>query len=133
MRYDWTDETVAALGRMWTDEGMTFEAIAAVLGVSRATVAGKVRRLGLNGHGAREAKGGWHSQTRNSRGARASVVFPEKGGCLWADGDPRARGFTFCGAPSAAGRVYCADHAARVYLRPANGNKSFVEPRAAGF
>lgn len=36
--------------------------------------------------------------------------------CRWPLGDPRERGFRFCGAPATPGRSYCGPHLRRAYV-----------------
>lgn len=36
--------------------------------------------------------------------------------CCWPIGEPRTKSFRFCGAPSAPGRPYCAEHCAVAYV-----------------
>lgn len=42
--------------------------------------------------------------------------------CVWPDGDPKAKGFRFCGAPAELGRPYCQNHCARAYDRRATAD-----------
>lgn len=49
VQFDWTDERIAELTRMWVEEEMSYADIAAVFGITRNAVTGKVDRLGLTG------------------------------------------------------------------------------------
>ena len=63
------------------------------------------------------------SKPEESRQEKKSVVFNisrhpgaeqmlkiEKGCCLWPIGDPRDKGFRFCGKPAIPGSAYCEEH-----------------------
>lgn len=43
--------------------------------------------------------------------------FPAPRQCEWPHGTPGEPGFRFCGAPSDAGKPYCAKHCARAYTK----------------
>ncbi|MFN3511895.1 MAG: GcrA family cell cycle regulator [Phenylobacterium sp.] len=133
----WTRERVDALARLWRG-GLSAAQIAAALGgVTRNAVIGKIHRLGLNG-GPKAARPGTRraSPVRRSDGGRRGpapvrppppriVAAPEDPGlatvltvaahaCRWPIGDPLAAGFTLCGRPAARG-AYCDGHAAQAY------------------
>ncbi|WP_049758227.1 GcrA family cell cycle regulator [Phenylobacterium zucineum] len=135
----WTRERVIALTRLWCD-GLSAAQIAAALGgVTRNAVLGKVHRLGLSGRerparpGARRAPGPPRRPVRAPRRPaparpllRSAAPPPEGPGlatvltvgahtCRWPVGDPLAPGFTLCGRPAVRG-AYCEGHAARAYL-----------------
>jgi hypothetical protein len=38
--------------------------------------------------------------------------------CCWPIGNPGETGFRFCGTSTSAGRVYCAEHAAKAFAKP---------------
>jgi GcrA cell cycle regulator len=71
------------------------------------------------------------SRHASRRSARAAAARKEEDGpaetaearrvgpsCCWPVGDPRSRDFHFCGAEAVRGKSYCADHAARAYVKP---------------
>jgi GcrA cell cycle regulator len=144
----WTDERIEALKRLWCIEGLSTTQIAAELGggITRNAVIGKVNRLGLiqaskipDKFKARKKKKASGSRPREQSPwaarwtipieplpltkaaddvARKALADLENHECRFPVGDPRDPGFGFCAAERAPGRPYCADHAARAYVRP---------------
>lgn len=140
----WTEERVELLGRLW-GEGLSASQIAAALGggVTRNAVIGKVHRLGLAGRAksgqpapARPAKPrpaleaplgaaaenvGFHAPARRQADAlipvseRVTILELRETMCRWPLGDPTSADFGFCGARSATGLPYCADHCGIAY------------------
>jgi GcrA cell cycle regulator len=140
----WTPERIAQL-RSCIGNGMTCSQIAAVIGVSRNAVIGKIHRLGLSsgrpaGAGARVS---CPPRARHPRGptqrrllrlayARApldeilsgvvvisthpcSLIDIDAHQCRWPIGDPASTHFLFCGNDSIAGFAYCVGHARMAY------------------
>ncbi len=142
---NWTDDRVEHLKCLW-QEGLSASQVAAALGgVTRNAVIGKVHRLGLAGRGD-------NSQTirprvsrapRPSRSVQTAVVLVEvdplpladgsfatmqtidKPMCRWPIGDPMKADFHFCGQPHKEGSPYCEVHAARAH-RPSSKAKAGV-------
>jgi len=134
----WSDDRITALRTLWR-EGQSSPQIAAALGgVTRNAVIGKIHRLGLSGRAApstpaRAPRGSVEGSSQPPRAAGSSprrrgavpppfppMVAPEGPGliadmallrahaCKWPIGDPKAADFSFCGR-FAAGR-YCLNH-----------------------
>jgi GcrA cell cycle regulator len=133
----WNDERVDLLKQLWAD-GLPANKIAVKLGgVTRNAVIGKVHRLGLAGRKTTSRSPRRTSPRRTDTG-RVSVFKPAPplrsypapsddlpqtpalmlsvvqltgSTCHWPIGDPRAKGFGFCGASVVAGgQPYCATH-----------------------
>ena len=139
----WTDARIAQLTCMWS-EGLSASRIAAALGgVSRSAVCGKVDRLGLTRTGgprkARRARTAEPRQRTDRRAsarpnakpsARAVFVIPlaqrrtfmelTEDTCRWPVGDPAAPDFFFCGGQPVVGFPYCAHHRRLAYQPPAD-------------
>ncbi|MFA7429502.1 MAG: GcrA family cell cycle regulator [Rhodospirillaceae bacterium] len=133
----WTDERIEELKSLWS-EGLTTGEIGKRLGVSKNAVVGKAHRLGLKGRPSpiKRAATGAPAKPPRAKPAEAkqppakirSVVDLSAHTCRWPIGDPREPGFHFCGAPSAPGKPYCAEHAAIAYV---GSNKSSREETVA--
>ena len=137
----WTDERVCELRRLWVDERKSAGICAAELGVTRSTLLGKVRRLGLQRKGEQSTVVLTRVYVRKERRAaedaspapatqskapciKAVEVPPASGlrlveltncSCRWPRGEPHLDSFRFCGreeADMAARRPYCDEHAA---------------------
>lgn len=85
MMHDWTDERIDMLKTMWQVEGKTASKCAAVLGVTRNAVIGKVHRLGLERRTKSSAPKGKNGSAGKYRGvvvaarrARAAKAAPPK-------------------------------------------------------
>ena len=85
MMHDWTDERIELLTTMWQVEGKTASKCAALLGVTRNAVIGKVHRLGLEQRGKSSAPKGKNGSAGKYRGvvaaarrARAANAAPPK-------------------------------------------------------
>jgi GcrA cell cycle regulator len=106
MEGTWTQERIEQLKLLW-DEGVTTAEIGRRIGVSKNAVIGKVHRIGLVPRIVKEAA----APRRN--------VFDFTGPvCMWPIGHPNDADFHFCGGRPAAGKPYCAEHAAKAYVRP---------------
>ncbi len=120
----WTDERVSLLKKMW-GEGRTAKEIAEALGngVTRNAVIGKAHRLSLS---ARVSP-----IQQNKKQVKAPVIndnVQKKDGiqlkdlkdsmCRWPHGDPKEKGFHFCGAKCVPNLPYCLEHAKIAYQAP---------------
>lgn len=102
----WTAERIDQLKLLW-EEGVTTAEIGRRIGVSKNAVVGKVHRIGLLPRVVKEAP----PPRRN--------VFDFAGpACMWPIGHPTDDDFHFCGGRPSAGKPYCAEHAAKAYIRP---------------
>jgi GcrA cell cycle regulator len=134
----WSDERIEQLKKLWR-QGKTAAAIGAALGgLSRSAVLGKVFRLRLGPAGdtavrqeSRDvaAEIGSPSRRRGSRRRSQDSQAPAKprgkslleltnDSCRWPHGRPGTANFHFCGAASADlehGIPYCAQHMRRAY------------------
>ncbi len=92
-------------------EGKTSGQVAREMGVSRNTVIGRARRLGLS----------WSLSARGGRARLTGPIqppppllptpFPPPQSCLYPHGDPGDPGFGFCGDEVVEfGHPYCAEH-----------------------
>lgn len=142
--FDWSDENVGRL-RALHAEGMSYQAIADHLGISKYAVSGKASRLHLARRPSPlKSKGVRNDETVRRHAKRrkvtleplaplpvAVVIAPpiprsvliaappprETLRCQWIDGD-RPRNFVFCNAPRAEGcRSYCAEHAKKAFVK----------------
>lgn len=132
----WTPDRVALLQKLW-DEGKSTAEIGRQLGVTKNAVVGKAHRMGLPSRPSPISrrrlkavmasplpKPGLRAFPRASADAEPDQmtrgpkgVAPGGTKCQWPIGDPRERGFHFCGAEAEAGRSYCAEHCAQAYIR----------------
>ena len=109
----WTPERMEMLGRLW-EEGLSTAEIGRQLGLTKNAVIGKAHRLGLKGRPSPVK-----APPKPAAAARPPVVVGFSGPtCSWPFGHPGEKGFHFCGARPLPGKPYCAEHAARAYVRP---------------
>lgn len=54
-----------------------------------------------------------------------------RSGCVWPIGDPNDPEFRFCGAPTAPGKPYCSEHAARAYITRSRNDRDERDEEAA--
>ncbi len=128
----WTEERVSLLKKMW-GEGRTAKEIAEALGdgVTRNAVIGKAHRLNLSSRVS--------PIQQNKKPAKPIVQDnkkPKEGGlqlkdlkdsmCRWPHGDPKEKGFHFCGDRRVPGLPYCLEHAKAAYH--ANKSKQIAPP-----
>jgi GcrA cell cycle regulator len=107
MEMVWTQERVEQLGRLWR-EGLSTAEIGRRLGITKNAVVGKAHRLALAPR-----------PSPVKIVVRRPVTFEPSGpSCSWPIGHPGEKSFHFCGARPAAGKPYCAEHAALAYIRP---------------
>lgn len=122
------DTACAKLRRLPTAT-MTIPELAAAVGVSEWYVRQQCRRLGLEYR--RRPRGGQRVDDRERRsdgtlppdrvfqmstGSKPILRDMDTRGCRYPVGDPKVDGFHFCCARTAAGRPYCAEHAALCYV-----------------
>jgi GcrA cell cycle regulator len=132
----WTDELVAAITRMWTLEGRSAAEIAALRGLTRSTILGKLYRLGLLHRGHTDYADSTPPHHRSVRRRRREtpqavegiliegVEVPTKvkpflglwlaelepGDCRYPRDDQAAAPYQFCGQPTRQGSSYCGFH-----------------------
>lgn len=144
VKFDWTDDQVEMLKRLWAD-GLSASQIAAKLcGVSRNAVIGKVHRLGLTKR--KDAQAPKPRKVPTLRRKRhefigRTVMAPVMEGkplpectdadipieqrktlmeltnetCRWPVGDPANPEFYFCGAMPEIDKPYCTHHCGMAY------------------
>lgn len=127
----WPEEKTQELIEMWR-ANVHIADIQLRLRMGEEKVRGKIRRLkeagvlkarervrargvlGHNGHNGRAAIP--HAPIlKRPRGKLIRPADIRSDQCRWPEGDPREKGFGFCGHPQVAGRPYCAHHADRAY------------------
>lgn len=108
----WTEDRVSSLGVLW-GEGLSTAEIGRRLGVTKNAVVGKAHRLSLTPRPSPVKFNGPRPPRRKNR-----VIEVAGPTCSWPMGHPGDKDFHFCGAHPLPGKPYCADHAARAYLRP---------------
>lgn len=135
MSWTWTDERVETLKRLWA-EGKSANQIAEVLGeITRASVIGKIHRLGLSGRAKsptaarRESASRTHKQAANlpphtpalmelfdppklgtSTGRHCTLMDLTMHTCRWPIGEPNSPEFHFCGDHAPLKKPYCLRH-----------------------
>lgn len=130
---EWTTEMKAELALLYGETPMTAKLIGEALGVSKNSVIGMARRMGL----ARserspipnpEKSQQTHAKTKAKKKAKKDLLkscrsIPlgdeptptgETGGCQFLHGEPADR--NFCGHAVKPGTVWCEHHHARVYI-----------------
>jgi len=130
--HDWTEARVAALSELWL-AGTTGLEIAGRLGVTRSSVMGKLRRLGLLRQGRPRMPIMRRPQIPQMRTNKRPLPPPEPyqvpppppppaygtltlldlrhNSCRWPEGDGPI--YVFCGRPQAPDSSYCEAHRAR--------------------
>lgn len=114
MALEWTEERIAQLTELWSQDLSTAE-IGKKLGITKNAVVGKAHRLGLPKR---------QSPIRRSP-SKAKVVKAdlirleslERGMCCWPSGDPNDDDFHFCGEPAIPSKPYCLDHCKEAYVK----------------
>lgn len=105
MELTWSNERVEQLTQLW-EAGLPAAEIGRRMGLTKNAVIGKVHRIALT--------------------PRIVTELPQRPSpfeftgtcCLWPFGHPGEDDFRFCGARPLPGKPYCAEHAARAYVRP---------------
>lgn len=103
----WTKERIAILRRFFADE-LSFSEIAARMNTSKNAVISKAKRIGLP-----------ERRASTIMPAPLPVIeFPASRFCAWPNGHPnQPESFSFCSAPVAPNRPYCAEHCSIAYIR----------------
>jgi GcrA cell cycle regulator len=153
---NWSDDRIEQLKSLW-HEGLSASQVANTLGnVTRNAVLGKLHRLGLLAESAGTRPARPRSTALRCRAPRvaklalpvpvaepdpftfadgsfATVVTVSDRMCRWPIGDPKARGFHFCGHAPKAGSRYCEAHTQRAH-QPAKAkhNRKIRHIAAAG-
>ena len=116
----WTDEMTRQLKDLWA-EGISASAIGREIGVSKNSVIGKSRRLGLEARPSPIVPAG----KKNPRTARpkprekariSDVIQLTSQMCRWPFGNPDEDDFYFCGKSVVPGKPYCEEHCAIAYV-----------------
>lgn len=106
MEETWTHERIQLLTQLW-DEGIPSAEIGRRMGLTKNAIIGKVHRIALS------------PRVIPVKPPPPRNVFEFAGpSCLWPIGHPGEEDFHFCCARPVPGKPYCAEHAARAYLRP---------------
>ena len=118
----WTDERLEELKKLWA-QGLSISQIGEALGVSRNAIAGKAHRMGLPKRPSPISK-------PKAEKPKAEPVVEEqdlplrlelrqlvwsRSKCCWPTGDPKKKGFVFCGDTVAPGKPYCLPHCKEAY------------------
>ena len=134
---EWSDEKVEKLRKLFFD-GVSVREIAEKLGVSKNAIVGKITRMGWprrpnpvkrEPSDAPKSPAATQKPTPADSKQAARVPTPpqpvepavlrqnhhRQAPCSWPNSDGRP--WTFCGAPSAAGKPYCEAHAKLAYER----------------
>jgi GcrA cell cycle regulator len=111
METTWTQERIELLTQLW-DEGIPSAEIGRRMGLTKNAVIGKVHRIALS------------PRVVTAKPAPRNVFEFNGPSCLWPIGHPGDPDFHFCCARPLPSKPYCADHAARAYLRPKEQQKS---------
>ena len=142
-QFEWNDEQVEQLRTYW-DEGHSAAEISRRMGTTKNSIVGKASRLDLPARPSPIIRDpNKPSPTRKPYDVRyppRKTLPPLRSGnipppepcaphpdvpapygrvedCRWPMGEPGARGFHFCEAPSLAGRPYCEEHYRIAYFR----------------
>ena len=104
----WTDERIEVLKTLW-GQGMPASEIAETLGdgVTRNSVIGKAHRLQLTGRPSPISR-------KNAPKGPTLLVMTDRM-CKWPIGDPKMKGFHFCGRVVDLSTTYCPEHRAVAY------------------
>ena len=121
----WDEKKLDLLKSLW-DQGLPITKIGDKLGVSRNAIAGKAHRLGLP-----KRNSPISSNVDESTKNPVKIVKTDKREiplklslrdvewsrikCCWPNGDPKLKGFNFCGAEIVPGRPYCDKHCYQAY------------------
>ena len=146
MSFKWTPENQELLEKRW-EEDIRLDLIAAELGTTKGSIAGKARRLNLE-YRALWAKGRKRTVTPEYTKSRVTVAKRQTGiipspaianpilssirvghsvpvwrrTCQWISGKPTGSDACKCGAPVYGSSAYCSTHRLMVW-KPRKGNK----------
>lgn len=131
---EWNEEELARLQKYWKHDGLSAAAIGRRLGCSRSAVLGKVHRLGWNErtpdaiirHAANTSRLGAKLKPRKLKFVLTQSVAPPEPlllsvsqlaahTCKFPVGDPKDKGFGFCGHQTVPPFSYCAFHCAQAF------------------
>lgn len=118
----WTEERVTRLRELWSQGKTASEIGAALGGISRNAVIGKVHRLKLSGRPSPIRHRPTIEATPMPNSGTATILALGDRSCKWPVGDPLSAEFHFCGKGAQAGMPYCSDHAVLAY-QPKNAKK----------
>jgi len=143
--FNWNDEAVAILRRMWTVEGRPASAIAALLGITRNAVLGKAHRMQLLYTPKTPKPKSKTTVKRHKRmvfkpKATETVDLPPENPvdpvrlmdlrhhhCRWPVAGEGAD-MLFCGATRLEPHAWCGKHCGLAYARPATRADRWVQP-----
>ena len=121
----WDTEKLDKLKKLW-EKGVPITKIGDELGVSRNAIAGKAHRLGLPKRNSPISSEGEERSTKTK--IKSLNVLKEvplkislrnvewsRTKCCWPEGDPKLKGFKFCGEEILPGRPYCTKHSYIAY------------------
>ena len=122
----WDDKKLVMLKTLW-EKGIPITKIGLQLGVSRNSIAGKAHRLGLPKRSSPISNNESNpleidkikSKTNLLDDLPLKLLLREvewtRTKCCWPLGDPKLKGFKFCGENIVTGRPYCNKHAHIAY------------------
>ncbi len=120
----WNEKKLDLLKSLW-EQGLPITKIGDKLGVSRNSIAGKAHRLGLPKRNSPISNLGDERKEKTMNTAKYNADLPLKVSlrdvewsrlkCCWPLGDPKLKGFKFCGDDIIPGRPYCNKHAYVAY------------------
>ncbi|MFV0430987.1 MAG: GcrA family cell cycle regulator [Alphaproteobacteria bacterium] len=113
MALEWTEERIAELTKLWSQELSTAE-IGRMLGITKNAVVGKAHRLGLP---KRQSPIKKIAKKPKPKLDLIRLENLEHGMCCWPSGDPNDDDFHFCGKPSIPSKPYCLDHCKQAYVK----------------
>ncbi len=104
----WTDDLFAQLETHW-NAGLSASEIGKKLGISKNSVVGKARRMGL----------AWRRQPVDKSGSHLDPLYWKTAadGCMFADGEPGKSDFKSCNALIFK-KDYCEEHYNLIFLPP---------------
>ena len=121
----WDEKKLEMLKSLW-DQGIPITKIGNELGVSRNAIAGKAHRLGLpkrNSPISNNEKDVLQNKKLNDKVILNDIPLKlhlrevewTRTKCCWPLGDPKLKGFKFCGKEIVLGRPYCVKHSNIAY------------------
>lgn len=131
---DWTPDRIAMLRRLCA-EGLSFDTIGGLMGISRSAAIGKAKRLGIQKFPAKPSPRQrpvtacgkriltprivTSEPVKAADDAPAPLMVPlldlEPNMCRWPCGDPRDPAFGFCGHEARTGSSWCEHHYRRAF------------------
>lgn len=154
----WTDDRVSILKKLWGDGHTAAEIAKKLGGVTRNAVIGKAHRLKLSNRvspiqqnkkpanknierkvaekvklpisAAKKPAANVEKYSSVISGELYSLIDLKPRMCRWPSGDPKEKGFGFCGDNTISGIPYCAEHAKLAY-QAATRNRILNSDKAA--